>query len=134
MTTKAQRENRKQGAENKVHTTTVRIPTDLHNEVKAVLKGSTFGNFNELLVAAVKNQLKVLRESAVDRQFAQMAEDENYQKVAINLYNLFEENAVEERTKAAGRSAVQAAEALRVEEFNRAALFSNARPYVKAGG
>jgi Arc/MetJ-type ribon-helix-helix transcriptional regulator len=132
MKAKAQRENRNQIIDIKVHTTTVRIPTELHKEVKAVLEGGAFGNFNELLVAAVQDLLRVRRESAVDQQFAQMAEDENYQKVAINLYNLFENSAVEEHTKAAEQEAAQAAEAV-PEEFNRAA-FSTALPHLKARG
>src|SRR6266478_2375231 len=105
MTSKAQRENAKHITDSKIHTTTVRIPSALHKEVKAVVDGGAFGTFNELLVAAVQNLLKALREKVVDQQFACMAEDENYQKVAINLYNLFENSALEEHTRAAGQSA-----------------------------
>jgi len=134
MTPKAQRENANPITDNKIHTTTVRIPSELHTEVRAVLDEGAFGSFNELLVAAVQNLLKVRRERAVDQQFARMAEDENYQKVAINLYNLFENSALEEHAREAGQSATQAAETLWSEDLDQAALLSAPRPSVKAGG
>jgi Arc/MetJ-type ribon-helix-helix transcriptional regulator len=133
MTSKAQRENANPITDSKIHTTTVRIPSELHNEVKTVLDGGAFGSFNELLVAAVQNLLKAHRERAVDQQFARMAEDENYQKVAINLYNLFENSALEEHARAAGQSAAEAAKTLWSEDLDRAALLSTPRPSVKAG-
>ena len=134
MTPKAQREKSNPIIDSKIHMTTVRIPRELHNEVKAVLDEGAFGSFNELLVAAVQNFLKVLRDRAVDAQFARMAEDENYQKVALNLYNLFENSALEEHAKVVGRSAAEAARTLWSEDLERAALLSTPRPIVKAGG
>ena len=133
MTSKAQRENAKPITDSKIHTTTVRIPSELHNEVKAVVDGGAFGTFNELLVAAVQNLLKALREKVVDQQFACMAEDENYQKAAINLYNLFENSAREEHARAAGQSVTQIENA-RSEDLNRIALLSNSQPSIKDRG
>jgi hypothetical protein len=134
MTPKAQRDKSNPIAYSKIHTTTVRIPSELLNEVKNVLRGDAFDSFNDLLVAAVRHFLKVLRERAVDEQFARMAEDENYQKVALNLYNLFENSALEEHARGAGQSAAQAAETLWSEDLDHAALLSAPRPSVKAGG
>jgi Arc/MetJ-type ribon-helix-helix transcriptional regulator len=134
MAPKAQREKANHIIDSKIHTTTVRISNELHNEVKAVLDGGAFGSFNELLVAAVQNLLRARRERAVDQQFAQMAEDENYQKVALNLYNLFENSALEEHARTAGQSAAEVATAMWSEDLDPAGLLSTPRPSVKAGG
>jgi len=134
MTPKAPRENDNSITDTKIHTTTVRIPSELHTEVKAVVDAGVYDNVNQLLVAAVQELLKVLRERAVDQQFARMANDENYQKVAIDLYNLFENSALEEHGTEAGQSAAQAVETLWSEDLDQAALLSAPRPSVKAGG
>ena len=76
MTPKAQREKVNPTIDSKIHTTTIRIPNELHHEVKIVLDEGAFGSLNELLVAAVQNLLKARRVKAVDQQFARMAEDE----------------------------------------------------------
>jgi Arc/MetJ-type ribon-helix-helix transcriptional regulator len=133
MTPKAMRVSVNRIQDNKIYTTTVRLPSDLHDEVKSVLKEDAFGSFNELLVAAVENLLRVLREKAVDLQFARMADDENYQKVAINLYNLFENSAAEEHARAPGQSVPQVVNAWS-EGLARAAVRSDPRPSIKARG
>jgi Arc/MetJ-type ribon-helix-helix transcriptional regulator len=116
-----------------MHTTTVRISNELHNEVKAVLDEGAFGSFNELLVTAVRNLLRARRERAVDQQFAQMGEDENYQKVALNLYNLFENSALEENVRTAAQSRAEVAVTW-PENLDQTGLLSTPRPSVKAGG
>jgi Arc/MetJ-type ribon-helix-helix transcriptional regulator len=129
MTPKAQRERTKSSVDSKIHTTTVRMPSELYEEVKALLDSGAFGSFNELLVASLKEYLKVIREKALDEQFARMAEDENYQRVALDLYNLFENS--EQHARAAKATA---AEGQWAENLNPVALLSTPRPTIKAGG
>jgi len=105
------------------------MPNELHEEVKALLDSGAFSSFNELLVASLKDYLKVIREKALDEQFARMAKDENYQRVALDLYNLFENS---EQHARAARATV--AEGQWAENLNPEALLSTPRPTIKAGG
>jgi len=130
MAPKTQRERAKLITGKRTYTTTVRMPVELHDELKIVLDQGAFGSFNELLVSAVQNLLKALRERAVDQQFARMAEDENYQKVALNLYNLFENSALEEQATAVR---IGGAKKQWPEGLGQAALRS-IPPIIKVGG
>lgn len=73
--------------------TTVRLPHPLYEEAKSVVE-RRLGNadtFNELMVTALLMYLKLVRRKEIDRAFAGMGEDTDYQKDARILTAEFEQ-------------------------------------------
>lgn len=73
--------------------TTVRLPHPLYEEAKSVVerRSGNADTFNELVVTALLMYLKLVKRKEIDRAFAGMAEDTDYQKDASILTSEFEQ-------------------------------------------
>ena len=77
------------------HTTTVRIPLPVYDQVKCVVEKESRGSgatisLNDLIVSAIKAYLKMYQRRRIDAALAAMAEDADYQKEASLLAEEFE--------------------------------------------
>lgn len=72
--------------------TTVRLPKRLYERAKHAIKaGSTDAeSFNDFVVDAVRDRLKLLREQEIDAAIAKIADDPDYRESAIQMANEFE--------------------------------------------
>lgn len=74
-------------------TTTIRIPKDLYEEARtAVKEAGAASSINDFLVEAVEEKLRVLREQEIDKAFAEMGADKEYQQQAVALTRSFEKS------------------------------------------
>ena len=74
--------------------TTVRLPRAVYEKAKSLVdKGKTdAGTFNELVVEALVSYIKRLQRSQIDRAFAGMAADKDYQTSALEMASAFEQS------------------------------------------
>ncbi len=71
-------------------TTTVRLPRDLYEQARtAVKEAGAASSINDFMVEAIEEKLRQLREKEIDRAFAEMARDEEYQRDAVGLARSF---------------------------------------------
>jgi hypothetical protein len=65
--------------------TTVRVPKPLYDEAQECVQrsDSPASTFNDLIIAAMFTYLKLMKRKQIDAAFDRMAEDTNYQKVAL---------------------------------------------------
>lgn len=80
------------GTSEKIHQTTLRLPTPLYEKAKRVIEHQWAGanTFNELVVLALRSYLKAVNRRRIDDAFAQMAEDTDYRKEAYVIAAEFE--------------------------------------------
>lgn len=73
--------------------TTIRLPRSVYEKAKSLVDERVIdvGTFNELVVAALLAYIKAARRKQIDRAFAAMAEDTDYQKEAQMIAIDFEE-------------------------------------------
>jgi Arc/MetJ-type ribon-helix-helix transcriptional regulator len=71
-------------------TTTVRLPKDLYEQARSAVKeAGAASSINDFMVEAIEEKLRQLREQEIDRAFADMGSDEEYQKDSISLAESF---------------------------------------------
>lgn len=71
-------------------TTTVRLPKDLYEQARtAVKEAGAASSINDFMVEAVEEKLRQLREQEIDRAFAEMRSDQDYQRDAVDLARSF---------------------------------------------
>jgi predicted outer membrane protein len=76
-----------------LQTTTVRLPRALYEQARtAVRKTGVAPSLNDFLIKAVEDKLHQLKEQEIDRSFAEMGSDEEYQREAIALARSFEKS------------------------------------------
>lgn len=74
-------------------TTTIRLPKDLYEQARtAVRETGAASSINDFLVEAVEEKLRQLQEQEIDRAFAEMGTDEEYQREAVALSRSFEKS------------------------------------------
>lgn len=72
------------------HTTTVRLPKELYEQARtAVKEAGAASSINDFMVEAVEEKLRQLREQEIDRAFAEMRSDQDYQRDAVDLARSF---------------------------------------------
>jgi hypothetical protein len=69
--------------------TTVRLPVHVYERAKTVVRQSQASSFNEFVVQAIEEKVLRLTEAEIDTAFAQMAQDEDYQRSAVSLSSEF---------------------------------------------
>jgi hypothetical protein len=79
-------------AKNRYQNTTVRLPRRVYEQAKAVALQSQASSFNEFVVQAIEEKVRRLTEAEIDAAFAQMANDEDYQRNSIALASEFEKS------------------------------------------
>jgi metal-responsive CopG/Arc/MetJ family transcriptional regulator len=84
--------------------TTVALAADLLAEMDAMVGRGAADSRNAFLERAIRKQLAASRRTAIDAEFAQMANDSTYQKEAIQVAEEFAE-ADWEALRAAERNA-----------------------------
>ena len=72
--------------------TTVRLPRHVYEQAKTVAIRSQSSSFNEFVVQAIEEKVRRLTEAEIDAAFAQMANDDDYQRSAIALSREFEKS------------------------------------------
>jgi hypothetical protein len=72
--------------------TTVRLPRHVYERVKVVVVQSQASSFNEFVVQAIEEKVRRMTEAEIDQAFAQMANDDDYQRDAIALSSAFEKS------------------------------------------
>lgn len=74
--------------------TTIRLPRGLYEKAKSLVdeRNLDVGTLNELVVAALSAYISMARRRQIDRAFAAMAEDTEYQKEAQVIAAEFEES------------------------------------------
>ena len=104
--------------------TTVRLPKRVYECAKhAIDTGHTEADsFNDFVVDAVKERLRILREQEIDDAIAEIANDADYQESAIQMAREFERSdwdafRTESETNRAGDKAASAAEASQRRRF-----------------
>lgn len=76
-----------------LQTTTVRLPRDLYEQARtAVRKTGIASSLNDFLIEAVEEKLRQMKEQEIDQAFAEMGNDEEYQREAISLARSFEQS------------------------------------------
>ncbi len=70
--------------------TTVAIPPDLLEAVDQAVSEGLVRSRNEFLTIALRNQLARYRRAAIDAAFAEMADDPDYQREALEVSEAFE--------------------------------------------
>ncbi|MGH9517474.1 MAG: hypothetical protein ACRD3P_17540 [Terriglobales bacterium] len=76
-----------------LQTTTVRLPRGLYEQARtAVRKPGVASSLNDFLIEAIEDKLHQLREQEIDRAFAEMGSDEEYQREAIAVARSFEKS------------------------------------------
>lgn len=93
--------------------TTLRVPSPLYEQARACVEQgvTTAKTINDFFVAAIEAYTKILRRRRIDREFAPMAEDANYQQEAQLVAEEFSQSDWE---------ALEAAEESLREETNAA--------------
>jgi metal-responsive CopG/Arc/MetJ family transcriptional regulator len=84
--------------------TTVALSADLLGAVDAVVQEGAVDSRNDFLERAVRKQLQDSRRTAIDAEFARMAEDRTYREEAVEVEEAFAE-ADWEALRTAERSA-----------------------------
>lgn len=78
------------GSVGQFQTTTVRLPKDLYEQARtAVKEAGAASSINDFMVEAVEEKLRQLREQEIDRAFAEMRSDQDYQRDAVDLARSF---------------------------------------------
>lgn len=78
-------------ARNRYQNTTLRMPRQIYQGAKRVV--SRFDvSFNDFVLEAIEEKLQRLSEQEIDMAFAQMAEDNDYQRSAIEMAREFEKS------------------------------------------
>lgn len=78
------------GSVGQFQTTTVRLPKDLYEQARtAVKEAGAASSINDFMVEAVEEKLRQLREQEIDRAFAEMRSDHDYQRDAVDLARSF---------------------------------------------
>jgi hypothetical protein len=72
--------------------TTVRMPKQIYEQAKIVVRRSQASSFNEFVVQAIEEKVQRLTESEIDAAFAQMAHDPDYQRESVALAREFEKS------------------------------------------
>ena len=72
--------------------TTVRLPRHVYEQAKTVAVQSQAASFNEFVVQAIEEKVQRLTEAEIDAAFAQMANDDDYQRTSIVLASEFEKS------------------------------------------
>ena len=78
-------------------TTTVRLPRPVYEEAQSLLgkqkeRSGAKVSLNDFIVSAIKMYLKLHHRRRIDAAFAEMAEDESYQKEATLLADEFDQS------------------------------------------
>jgi hypothetical protein len=69
--------------------TTVRVPKHVYEQAKNVVRRSEMSSFNEFVVQAIEEKVRRLTEAEIDAAFAQMAQDEDYQRSSVVMAQEF---------------------------------------------
>ena len=78
------------GSVSQFQTTTVRLPKELYEQARnAVKEAGVASSINDFMVHAVEEKLRQLREQEIDRAFAEMHTDQDYQRDAVALTESF---------------------------------------------
>jgi Arc/MetJ-type ribon-helix-helix transcriptional regulator len=81
------------GSATQFQTTTVRLPKKLYEQARTAVRDSgAAASMNDFLVDAVQEKLRQLREEEIDRAFAEMGSDEEYQRDAVPLTRSIEKS------------------------------------------
>jgi hypothetical protein len=72
--------------------TTVRLPRHVYEKAKTVAIQSQASSFNEFVVQAIEEKVRRMTEAEIDAAFAQMANDDDYQRSSIALAGEFEKS------------------------------------------
>jgi hypothetical protein len=73
--------------------TTVRLPREVYERAKLTIKrAKAASSFNEFVVHAIQEKMQRLTEAEIDRAFAQMADDPQYQRESVDLAKAFEKS------------------------------------------
>ena len=67
----------------------VALPSEVLAASELAVKNGKAGSINELIVNALKRELKAQKKAEIDAEFADMAEDIEYQKEALQLESEF---------------------------------------------
>jgi hypothetical protein len=76
-------------AKEKYQNTTVRVPKQVYEQAKTVIKRSHGSSFNEFVVQAIEEKVRRLTEAEIDTAFAQMAQDQDYQRESVAIAQEF---------------------------------------------
>jgi len=80
--------------------TTIRLPRAVYERARMAVPQSQASSFNEFVVQAIEEKVQRLTEAEIDQAFAQMANDPDYQRAAVQLANEFETSDWEAFTSA----------------------------------
>lgn len=69
---------------------TVDLPEELVEQATVAVKRGAARSRNQLIAQALEAYLRELQESQIDAQFAEMAEDEKYRALALQVTQEFE--------------------------------------------
>ena len=74
-------------------TTTVRLPKELYEQARTAVKQSgAASSINDFFIEALREKLCELREQEIDRAFAAMGNDQEYQTESVALARSFAES------------------------------------------
>ena len=76
-----------------LQTTTVRLPRNLYEQARtAVRRGGVATSLNDVLIEAVEQKLRQIKEEEIDQAFSEMGRDQEYQEEALALARSFEKS------------------------------------------
>ena len=65
--------------------TTLDLPASLRDRIQSTIKQGAASSQNSFIVQALEEHLARLEETRIDAEFAQMAEDENYRTLQLQI-------------------------------------------------
>jgi hypothetical protein len=84
----------------------VRLPRELYEQARSAVKqAGTASSINDFLIEALQEKLRQLREREIDRAFAEMGKDEEYQNEAVSLARSFAHSDWEAYKNSSARAA-----------------------------